>query len=163
MESHTFHKIDETNIEVTRFGAGPPLLLLEGEEQRERRLPFVAELAKRFEVIIPSPPGFGKSNRPDCVTSMDDIAYIYNSLLQGLDLSGVVALGFSMGGWIAAEMASKSDHRLAKLILVSPFGVKHGGPTDRDIADIWILHPQDRKSTRLNSSHIPLSRMPSSA
>ena len=30
----------------------------------------------------------------------------------------------------------------------------------------WLhnnLHPKDRKSTRLNSSHIPLSRMPSSA
>ena len=26
-----------------------------------------------------------------------------------------------------------------------------------------ITIPQDRKSTRLNSSHIPLSRMPSSA
>ena len=26
-------------------------------------------------------------------------------------------------------------------------------------ADVWV----DRKSTRLNSSHIPLSRMPSSA
>ena len=28
--------------------------------------------------------------------------------------------------------------------------------------DIWLLK-RDRKSTRLNSSHIPLSRMPSSA
>ena len=27
----------------------------------------------------------------------------------------------------------------------------------------WILPGGDRKSTRLNSSHIPLSRMPSSA
>ena len=26
-----------------------------------------------------------------------------------------------------------------------------------------LVHAQDRKSTRLNSSHIPLSRMPSSA
>ena len=27
----------------------------------------------------------------------------------------------------------------------------------------WYVLPTDRKSTRLNSSHIPLSRMPSSA
>ena len=27
----------------------------------------------------------------------------------------------------------------------------------------WFLYETDRKSTRLNSSHIPLSRMPSSA
>ena len=29
--------------------------------------------------------------------------------------------------------------------------------------DDWIIQGVDRKSTRLNSSHIPLSRMPSSA
>ena len=28
---------------------------------------------------------------------------------------------------------------------------------------LWLLGSVDRKSTRLNSSHIPLSRMPSSA
>ena len=31
------------------------------------------------------------------------------------------------------------------------------------IADYYLSHGLDRKSTRLNSSHIPLSRMPSSA
>ena len=39
-------------------------------------------------------------------------------------------------------------------------------PQGRLPDDTWILRPQDvpdRKSTRLNSSHIPLSRMPSSA
>ena len=35
------------------------------------------------------------------------------------------------------------------------YGHKHGGARDID--------SEDRKSTRLNSSHIPLSRMPSSA
>ena len=33
------------------------------------------------------------------------------------------------------------------------------GPMDRTGCTFWL----DRKSTRLNSSHIPLSRMPSSA
>jgi pimeloyl-ACP methyl ester carboxylesterase len=32
---------------------------------------------------------------------------------------------------------------MSKLILVSPYGVKFGGPTDRDIADIWILPPDE--------------------
>jgi pimeloyl-ACP methyl ester carboxylesterase len=142
MESKAFHRVGEANIELVRRGAGPPLLLLESEEQRERDMPFVAELAKRFEVLIPSPPGFGRSNRPEFVGSMDDIAYVYNAILRNLDLREVIVLGFSMGGWIASEMASKTDERLSKLILVAPFGVKHGGPTDQDIADIWVLHPR---------------------
>ena len=32
-----------------------------------------------------------------------------------------------------------------------------------DLEDLKVWSPRDRKSTRLNSSHIPLSRMPSSA
>ena len=38
----------------------------------------------------------------------------------------------------------------------------YGSPTPiQQVANITV--PEDRKSTRLNSSHIPLSRMPSSA
>ena len=33
----------------------------------------------------------------------------------------------------------------------------------RSMTNLWETAPADRKSTRLNSSHIPLSRMPSSA
>ena len=38
------------------------------------------------------------------------------------------------------------------------------GPQDAcGIFGVWAPGEEDRKSTRLNSSHIPLSRMPSSA
>jgi pimeloyl-ACP methyl ester carboxylesterase len=142
MGKQSFLHIGEANIEIVRIGVGPPLLLLESEEQRERDSTLVAELSQAFEVLIPSPPGFGHSNRPDYITSVDDVAYVYNALLEQLNLSDVTVLAFSLGGWIAAEMATKTDHRLARMILVAPYGVKHGGTTDRDIADIWILHPE---------------------
>ena len=38
-------------------------------------------------------------------------------------------------------MAVKDDSFISKLIMVDPFGVKIGGPLDRDIQDIWTLHP----------------------
>ena len=48
----------------------------------------------------------------------------------------------------------------------SPDGVTLA-PELRALAEVYALmvyhHEEDRKSTRLNSSHIPLSRMPSSA
>ena len=54
---------------------------------------------------------------------------------------------------------------LGGLFLVSGVAVldtsKHREAADRFIE--YLLTKQDRKSTRLNSSHIPLSRMPSSA
>lgn len=128
-------------LEVERRGHGRPLLLLSGEEQLEQHAPFVDELARSFEVIIPSPPGFGQSERPDWVTGPDDISYMYLDLIESLELKDVVVLGFSLGGWIAAELATKNSGAISKLVLVDAYGVKVGGPTDRDILDIWTSHP----------------------
>jgi pimeloyl-ACP methyl ester carboxylesterase len=52
-------------------------------------------------------------------------------------------IGCSLGGWIAAEMATKDDSFISKLVLVDAYGIKIGKPTDRDIADIWLLHPDE--------------------
>jgi pimeloyl-ACP methyl ester carboxylesterase len=135
----TIFTIGDAELEVVRYGSGPPLLLLESEDQLERDLPLAQQLASQFEVFIPSPPGFGKSSRPDWITSPDDISYLYNDLLSLLDLRDVCVVGFSLGGWLAAEMATKNSSRLSKLVLVDAYGVKHGGPYERDIADIWTL------------------------
>ena len=134
-------KLGGITLEVERRGSGKPLLLLTGEEQFELEAPFVDELAKSYEVIIPSPPGFGNSERPDWITSPDDISYMYLDLIDELSLKDVIVVGFSLGGWIAAEMATKDDSAIAKLVLADAYGVKIGGPSDRDILDIWTSHP----------------------
>jgi pimeloyl-ACP methyl ester carboxylesterase len=139
----TFVDLSGVSLEVNRFGQGQPLLLLHSEEPLELAAPFMQELAQHYELIIPSPPGFGRSERPDWVMSPDDIAYIYLELVDTLGLKDIALLGLSFGGWIAAEMATKDDGALSKLILTAPYGVKFGGPTDRDIADIWMLPPDE--------------------
>lgn len=128
-------------IELERRGKGRPLLLLLGEEALETEAEFVEELSRTHEVIIPSPPGFGGSERPLWMTNAHDIAFVWLDLVDRLKLAGTTVLGFSLGGWIAAEMASMDDSSISKLVLVDPYGVKLGGPTDRDIADIWLMHP----------------------
>jgi pimeloyl-ACP methyl ester carboxylesterase len=128
-------------IELRRFGHGPPLLVLPGEEMLEFEHPLLDQLARDYEVIVPAPPGFGRSDRPDWIGSPDDISYVYLDLLDLLELDNIALLGFSLGGWIGAEIATKSDRRFSRLVLVAPYGVKVGAPTDRDIADIWMLHP----------------------
>jgi pimeloyl-ACP methyl ester carboxylesterase len=133
--------LNSLTLEVERRGAGKPLLLLAGEEQLEREAPFLDALAKQFEVIIPSPPGFGGSERPDWIANADDISYILLDLLDELDLTDVTVLGCSFGGWIAAEMAVKSTSRISRLVLVDAYGIKVRGPFDRDIMDIWTSHP----------------------
>ncbi len=142
----TLHQIgpsDDLKLQIERRGSGPPLLLLPGEEALERGAPFLDELAKSYEVIIPSPPGFGHSTRPDWITGPDDIAYMVLDIVDTLGLKNVPVIGFSFGGWIAAEIATKNDGFISKLVLVDAYGIKTGKPTDRDIADVWLLNPQE--------------------
>jgi pimeloyl-ACP methyl ester carboxylesterase len=83
------------------------------------------------------------SSRPDWVTGPDDIAYMMLDIADDLGLKAVPVIGFSFGGWIAAEMATKDDDFISKLVLVDAYGIKVGKPTDRDIADVWLLSPEE--------------------
>ena len=129
-------------LEIERRGKGDPLLVFYSEEALELQSPFLDALAKTHELIIPSPPGFGRSERPDWIVNPDDIAYIMLDLVEQLGVMRAPVLGFSLGGWLALEMATKDPNFGSRFVLVDPVGVKIGGPTDRDIQDIWTLHPR---------------------
>lgn len=135
-------RVSGMELELERRGRGDPLLVFYGEEGLELEAPALAELARDHELVIPSPPGFGRSERPDWIESPDDISYIYLDLLERLGFDKVPAIGFSLGGWLALEMATKDDSFFSKLVLVDPYGVKIGGPMDRDIEDVWNIHPE---------------------
>ncbi len=153
-------KLQDARIEVERRGKGAPLLLLQSEEAYESDLALVDELAKRHEVIIPWAPGYGKSTLPDSVTGIDDISYLYLDLLDRFDLTGVTVMGFSMGGWIAAEIATKNCGRLDRLVLVDTVGAKFGGPFDRDIADIYYLPADEVRRLKFHDGTLdPLADM----
>ena len=133
-------EIADVHIEVQRRGQGSPIILLPGEDGLEVESPFLERLAADHEVTLLWPPGFGLSNRPEWVT-MDDVAYIYLDVIKRLGLEGAPVMGCSMGGWIALEMATKSEAAFSKMVLVDPYGIKVGGPMQRDIADIYAVHP----------------------
>jgi pimeloyl-ACP methyl ester carboxylesterase len=130
-------------LELRRVGRGRPLLLLHSEDALECEAPFLDLLTADHEVIIPSSPGFGRSERPDWVSAPDDIAYVTLEVLDRLKLGGIDVLGCSLGGWIALEMATKEPAAFSRMALVAPYGAKFVGPTERDIADIWMLPPAE--------------------
>ena len=130
-------------IEVERVGSGLPLVLLQSAEAYEAGLDLVDRLAGTREVFLPWAPGYGGSPLPEGVRTIDDIAYIYLDLIAHYGLRDAVLVGCSLGGWIAAEMATKTCERLSSLVLVDPLGAKFGGAYDRDIEDIYFL-PFDR-------------------
>ncbi len=130
-------------IEVTRQGKGRPVLVLHSEDVYEAGSALIDDLAKKHEVIQFKMPGYGKSGPPGNLRSIDDISYLYLDIMEQLDLKKVSLLGFSVGGWLAAEMATKSCVRIQNMVLTGAFGVKFGGPYVRDIEDIYY-HPREK-------------------
>ena len=130
-------------LEVFQGGDGPPLLFLHCAGGFDPGHPYVSTLSARHRVIAPSHPGFGRSTLADWIDAVDDIAYIHLELLDRLRLDAADVIGCSLGGWIAAELATKSPRAVRRLVLVGPVGVKTG-PVDRlDVPDIFALPQAD--------------------
>ena len=134
-------------IDTEIIGSGPPLLFLHGGDYVAQNRAFLDRLAQNFRVVAPRHPGFGHTPRPAWFRSVHDIAYLYLDLLDRLDLNDTVLVGSSLGGWIALEMAVRSQNRIAKLVLIDTLGVKFGDREERDIADIYAL-PADEVLAR---------------
>ena len=118
--------------------------MLHGGEGPIDQYPFFDRLAERYEIIQPVHPGFGGTPIPEQFDNLQDLIFLYLDLIDSLDLSEAILLGFSMGGWAAAEIAVMNTQRFSKLVLVDSVGVKPGGPFDRDIADVFALSPAEQ-------------------
>ena len=130
-------KVADVELELFDSGQGRPLLFLHGDDGFQSRQPYVATLLARRRLLAPSHPGFGKSSLPDWLDSVDDIAHLYLELMDVLKLRDLDVVGCSVGGWIAAEMATKTPERFRRLVLVGPVGIKVGPPDKLDIPDIF--------------------------
>lgn len=135
--------LGDVDLEVHRGGKGPALLFLHGGGGFDPAAPFARKLAHDFDVIAPMHPGFGHSSLPFWMDSIDDFVHIHLELLERLDLRDVTLVGASIGGWVAADLATKNTSRIARIVLVSPVGIKVG-PRDRlDIPDIFATSAAD--------------------
>ena len=129
--------INGANIELIRRGQGRPILFLHPHIGLHGSEPLIARLGEHAEVIVPSHPGYGHSDLPEGMSTVDDMAYLYLDLLQQLDLRDVTVVGASFGGWIAAEIASKTTERISRLVMLGALGVKLGPRDKSDIVDIF--------------------------
>jgi len=135
-----FVEVDGCKTRLRRGGAGAPLLYLHGASGAPAILPFMEKLAQRFDVLVPEHPGYGKSDEPEWLENIHDMAYFYLDFLKKLALSNLTVVGSSMGGWIAMEMAVRDTSRLKALVLSSPVGVAAPGVR---AADTFLMSPED--------------------
>ena len=133
------------SLEMFEAGAGAPMLFLHGCDGFDPAHRYAAKLSEQARLLAPSHPGFGRSGLPDWITEVDDLAYIYLELLDHLGLATVDLVGCSIGGWIAAEMATKAPGRFRRIVLSAPVGVKTGPADKLDIPDIFAM-PEEKLS-----------------
>jgi len=136
----SFVQLDGCRVHLRRGGAGKPLLFLHGASGAPAIMPFMETLAGRFDVLVPEHPGYGQSDEPEWLENIHDMAYFYLDFLRQLDLTEVVLVGNSMGGWIAMEMAVRDTSRLASVVLVGPAGIAAPGVRP---ADIFLMAPEE--------------------
>jgi pimeloyl-ACP methyl ester carboxylesterase len=139
------------DVPITWAGRGRPVLylhgawgLLDGWEPHSH----LPRLAEHYLVMSPSHPGFDSATGLEHLDDILDLALYYLDLLDELLIDSPHVIGQGFGGMIAAEMASLAPQRVAKLVLVAPFGLwLEGAP----VADIFALPPKELQALAWHS------------
>lgn len=120
-------------------GSGPPLIFLHGAGTFTG-FGYAHDWARTHRVIIPYHPGFGESGDDKRIDAMGDYALHCLDLFDALGLGSIDLVGYSFGGWMAAETAILQPDRVAKLVLVGASGLVVRDPPP---ADLIAMHPRD--------------------
>jgi pimeloyl-ACP methyl ester carboxylesterase len=129
---------DKLGLECWSAGDGPALLFLHGESGLLFCGPALTRLSEHFSVVAPSHPGWGASPRRPADRSVDDLAYRYLDLIETFEQPPLL-VGSSLGAWLALEIATKDESRVAGLVLVAPVGIRTGAPTRRYYLDRYAV------------------------
>jgi non-heme chloroperoxidase len=132
MPSLTVGTENDAPIEIhyEDHGTGQPVVLIHGYplngnswERQEREL-----LANGYRVISYDRRGFGRSSQPTVGYDYDTFAADLNALIEHLDLSDMVLVGFSMGtGEVTRYLSTYGSKRVRKAALlgtIPPFVLK---------------------------------------
>jgi pimeloyl-ACP methyl ester carboxylesterase len=138
--TESFIEVAGGKIQMLQAGTGRSLVVLHHDIGNPGWLPFYDTLSGSFAVHVASHPGFGRSERPEWMRSVRDMAIAYEWLLQKLSLEPVVMVGLGFGGWIAVEMATMCRHSFSHLILVNPMGFQ---PRHGEILDQFLINTID--------------------
>ncbi|RKE23045.1 alpha/beta fold hydrolase [Streptomyces sp. TLI_171] len=135
---------------VTEAGAGRPVLILHGGGGPGTVAGLTDHLSRTAHTLTAVHPGWDGTELPAGITSMADLAASYLALLHDRELRDVLVVGSSLGGWIAAEMATQDDGgTVGGLVLINAVGIAVEG---EPIADVFAL---DARGLAEHSWHRP--------
>lgn len=129
-------RVAETDLALIKGGNGKPLLIFHDELGYPGWMAWNSGLAEARTLLIPLQPGFGQTPRLDWICSYRDLAGFYAQVVRQMRLEPIDVIGFSAGGFIAAEMAAADPRIFSHMILVAPMGIK---PNEGEILDFFAL------------------------
>ncbi|HEV2635930.1 MAG TPA: alpha/beta hydrolase [Actinocrinis sp.] len=143
--SRTVELSGGVSLSIDEFGTnteGQGVLVLHGGAGPRSVAGLAGVLSEHVYAVVPTHPGFDGTPRPESFDSMADLAVAYLDLLDELDLTGVMVIGNSVGGWIAAEMALRDTRgRIGCLVLVNATGIDTDG--ESKVVDPRGMAPAD--------------------
>jgi pimeloyl-ACP methyl ester carboxylesterase len=112
-------RVGDLELNYERSGEGEPLLLIQGMSANQMAWgrPFRSLLERHFETIVFDNRGMGLSSRVSEQFSTAEMAADTAGLLDALDIESVHAIGISMGGMVAQELALAHPERLRSLTI----------------------------------------------
>ena len=134
--SEETQRVAGTDLRMVKGGAGKPLLIFHDELGYPGWMTWNMRLAESRTLLIPLQPGFGKTPRLDWIRSYRDLAGFYSQMVREMKLDPVDVIGFSAGGFIAAEMVAADPKIFSRMVLVAPMGIK---PERGEIMDIFPI------------------------
>ena len=129
-----------TKVRVYEGGSGETLVFLHGVAGLIQDDPFLERLAERYRVVAPLLPGYEDSEGEESIHDMLAITLHSFDVLDALEIRHPILVGHSMGGMIAAEMASLCPHEIEKLALIAPAGLWLDA---HPIPDLFALLPME--------------------
>lgn len=150
------HSVGADELTVIKGGSGKPLLVLHEELGYPGWMNWNEALAAKHSLITPLYPGFGKSQRADWIMNVRDLASFVARFVREQNLAPIDVIGFSFGGWIAAEMAANDPAIFSRIVLVAPAGIR---PPDGEIMDMFtvpaIIYLRDSVRDTSKTSEFP--------
>ena len=117
----------QNTVNYVDLGSGSPAIVfvhgLSGSWQNW--LENLPHFSKSHRVIALDLPGFGASELPPWEVTVESYARQLVGFCDELEAEDCIAVGNSLGGFIAAEAAIREPERFEKLVLVSAAGISH--------------------------------------
>ncbi|MFX0004127.1 MAG: alpha/beta fold hydrolase [Promethearchaeota archaeon] len=141
-------KVNDINMYYEIHGEGFPLIMILGLscDVNWWTPEIIDAMAKNFNTIIFDNRGVGRTDKPEINYSIKMFAEDTIGLMDALKIEKAHTLGFSLGGFIAQEIALNYPDRVEKLVLCGTHaaGTKHLIASD-EAMDFILNPPEDPK------------------